>query len=175
MSIPREVFNEKLEKLIEKLAGRKVFEKQSPRLLVMGAACDSPGLIDFIEQRGVSVVADNICFGLRHFSGQIDEGGDPVRSIANRYFERIPCPSAIDHIDLSLKYMKQIINDLNVNGIISVRLKFCDHWAGLNKLIHEKLSEELNVPMLELEREYSSTSSGQLSTRLQAFIEVLNG
>ena len=37
----------------------------------------------------------------------------------------------------------------------------------------EYLTEELGVPYLKLETDYSTTDSGQIETRVAAFIEIL--
>ncbi len=174
MSIPREAFNKRLEALLPELEKRQVAETRLPRLLIIGGACDSPGFIDFIESKGACIVADGLCFGLRHYMGIIDEAAsDPLEAIADRYLARIPCPSIIDGFDQSYAILKEIIDELDVQGVISARLKFCDHFAGIRKMLVDQLRQEKSVPVLELEREYNTTSSGQISTRIQAFLELL--
>jgi benzoyl-CoA reductase/2-hydroxyglutaryl-CoA dehydratase subunit BcrC/BadD/HgdB len=56
--------------------------------------------------------------------------------------------------------------------VICARLKFCDHWGGQRKLLGEEL-RDVKVPVLDLEREYNTAGSGQISTRVQAFLEML--
>jgi benzoyl-CoA reductase/2-hydroxyglutaryl-CoA dehydratase subunit BcrC/BadD/HgdB len=41
------------------------------------------------------------------------------------------------------------------------------------KLLADRLRQNQSVPVIELEREYNTTKSGQLSTRMQAFWELL--
>ncbi len=175
MSVPREQFNDKLESLLQKLDGRKSIESGNPRLIVIGGACDSYEFINFIESKGASVVADGLCFGLRHYHGLIDnDSKDPLNAIADRYFSRASCPSVMDGYDHAYEIYAQMIKDFNVQGVIGARLKFCDHWAGACKMLRDALKENNSIPMLELEREYSTTGSGQISTRLQAFFEMLH-
>ncbi len=173
MSTPREQFNDNLEMLLQGLDGRKPAESGRPRLLVVGGACDSYEFINFIESKGAYVVADGLCFGLRQYQGLIDRSKDPFNAIADRYFKRAPCPSVMDGFDYSYKILNDIINDLGIQGIIGARLKFCDHWAGACKMLRDAFKENNRIPLLELEREYSTTGSGQISTRLQAFFEML--
>ena len=70
--------------------------------------------------------------------------------------------------------LKGIIDDWRPDGVICARLKFCDHWGGHRKILAEELRKE-KMPLLDLEREYSTTGSGQISTRVQAFLEMLKG
>jgi len=174
MSIPREIFNQKLEALLPELEKRDLPKHHLPRLLIIGGACDSPDFIEFIESRGATVVADGLCFGLRHYMGLIDEKAeDPLEAIADRYLTRLPCPAMIDGLELSHEILKTLIDGSKVQGIVYARLKFCDHFAGGRKLLADRLRQEHSVPVIELEREYNTTKSGQLSTRLQAFLELL--
>lgn len=173
MSIPRELFNEKLEALLSELEGRKYGEVGRPRLMIVGGACDVPDFIDFIEQKGATIVADGLCFGLRHYQGLIDEEAEsPLRAIADRHLARVACPSIINGFDHSYDSLKKIIDEWDVTGIICARLKFCDHWGGFAKLFSEKLREE-GLPMLNIEREYNTAGSGQIGTRVQAFLEMM--
>jgi benzoyl-CoA reductase/2-hydroxyglutaryl-CoA dehydratase subunit BcrC/BadD/HgdB len=68
--------------------------------------------------------------------------------------------------------LKQTIGAWGVEAVICARLKFCDHWGGQRKLLAEALRRD-GVPLLDLEREYKTAGSGQISTRVQAFLEML--
>jgi benzoyl-CoA reductase/2-hydroxyglutaryl-CoA dehydratase subunit BcrC/BadD/HgdB len=174
MSMPRERFNEKLEALLPQLEGRQSGEPGRPRLMVVGGACDIPEFIGFIEARGANIVADGLCFGMRHYRGLIDEsGGDPLGAIAERYTSREPCPAVINSFDQSFDILKEVINEWKIDGIVCARLKFCDHWAGRRKMLTDKLRQD-GIPLLDLEREYSTAGSGQIGTRVQAFLEMLS-
>jgi benzoyl-CoA reductase/2-hydroxyglutaryl-CoA dehydratase subunit BcrC/BadD/HgdB len=173
MSIPREEFNGRLEALLPSLRERASGASGRPRLMVVGGACDMPEFIEFIEARGVSVVADALCFGTRHYQGEVDEGAEEILpAIADHYLGRIACPAIIDGFDHSYQILRQMIGDFRVDGVICARLKFCDHWGGRRKLLAEELRKE-RIPVLDLEREYSTAGSGQIATRVQAFLEML--
>jgi len=174
MSIPREKFNDRLESLLQNLDGQESTEVVKPRLLVIGGACDSYKFINFIETNGASVVADGLCFGLRHYQGLIDNNSkDPLSAITDRYFDRASCPSVMDGFDHAYEIINEIIKDLKIHGIICAKLKFCDHWAGSCKMFRDTLRENNDIPLLEIEREYNTTESGQIGTRLQAFLEMM--
>jgi benzoyl-CoA reductase/2-hydroxyglutaryl-CoA dehydratase subunit BcrC/BadD/HgdB len=173
MSIPREQFNDRLEALLPSLRERSAGEAGQPRLMLVGGACDIPEFIAFIEGKGATVVADGLCFGGRHYRGEVDENAEALLpAIAARYADREACPAIIDGFDHSYGILKQIIGDWGVEGVICARLKFCDHWGGRRKMLEEELRRE-GVPLLDLEREYKTASSGQIATRVQAFLEML--
>ncbi len=175
MSIPRELFNQRLETLLPELEDRRSVEPGRPRLMVVGGACDVPEFIRFIEEKGANIVADGLCFGMRHYRGLIDEsGGDPLDAIAERYMSREPCPAVINSFDSSFEILKDTLTEWNIDGVVCARLKFCDHWAGRRKMLVDRLRHH-EIPLLDLEREYSTTGSGQIGTRVQAFLEMISG
>ena len=175
MSMPRETFNERLEALLPQLEGRRSEEPTRPRLLVVGGACDLPEFIGFIEGKGADIVADDLCFGARNYRGLVDEdGADPLGTIAERYTNRAPCPSVINGFAQSFDAVQEIIREWRVEGIVCARLKFCDHWGGRRKMLTDRLRDH-GIPLLDLEREYNTAGSGQIGTRVQAFLEMLSG
>jgi benzoyl-CoA reductase/2-hydroxyglutaryl-CoA dehydratase subunit BcrC/BadD/HgdB len=175
MSIPREVFNEKLEELLRELEGRRSGDPGKPRLLVVGGACDVPEFIRFIEDKGAIIVADGLCFGMRSYRGLVEESTeDPVLAISERYTSREPCPAVINTFDASFEILRETITEWKIDGLVCARLKFCDHWGGRRKMLVDRL-RPLGVPVLDLEREYNTAGSGQIGTRVQAFLEMLSG
>jgi benzoyl-CoA reductase/2-hydroxyglutaryl-CoA dehydratase subunit BcrC/BadD/HgdB len=175
MSMPRELFNDKLEALLPQLEGRESGEPGRPRLMVVGGACDIPEFIGFIETKGATIVADGLCFGMRHYQGLIDETiEDPLGAIAERYTSRAPCPAVINSFDQSFNMLKEILHEWRIEGIVCTRLKFCDHWGGRRKMLTDRLRLD-GIPLLDLEREYNTAGSGQIGTRVQAFLEMLSG
>ena len=125
------------------------------------------------RRKGVSVVADGLCFGARRYQGEVDENADAfLPAIADHYLDRIACPAIINGFDHSYGMIRQMISDWRVDAVICARLKFCDHWGGQRKMLAEELRKE-SVPVLDLEREYNTAGSGQISTRVQAFLEML--
>jgi benzoyl-CoA reductase/2-hydroxyglutaryl-CoA dehydratase subunit BcrC/BadD/HgdB len=173
MSLPRELFNDRLEALLPELRERSPDVPVQPRVMLVGGACDMPEFVEFIEARGATVVADGLCFGARRYQGQVDESAEGILpAIADHHLERLACPAIIDGFDHNYGILKQMINDWRVDAVICARLKFCDHWGGHRKMLAEELRKE-KVPVLDLEREYNTAGSGQIATRVQAFLEML--
>jgi benzoyl-CoA reductase/2-hydroxyglutaryl-CoA dehydratase subunit BcrC/BadD/HgdB len=173
MSIPREQFNGKLEALLPSLRERSAGKSGQPRVMLVGGSCDMPEFVGFIEARGVDVVTDALCFGTRRYQGGVDEKSDAILpAIADHYLERVACPSVFDGFDHNFGIIRGMISDWSVDAVICARLKFCDHWGGQRKLLAEEL-RDVKVPVLDLEREYNTAGSGQISTRVQAFLEML--
>jgi benzoyl-CoA reductase/2-hydroxyglutaryl-CoA dehydratase subunit BcrC/BadD/HgdB len=173
MTIPRERFNERIERLVDDYAGRRTEGEPLPRLMILGGSCDVPEFIGFIESKGANVVADGLCFGMRYYQGLVTNGNqNPISAIAERYVSRSACPSVMNSFENSYAETRRIIDEWKINGVVCARLKFCDHWAGFRKLLTDALAKD-GIPVLDLEREYTTAGSGQISTRVQAFLEMM--
>ena len=62
--------------------------------------------------------------------------------------------------------------EFKCDGIIGEQMMFCDQWNVENYMLAADL-KEAEIPFLKLEREYVTSGTGQLKTRVQAFIESM--
>ena len=67
----------------------------------------------------------------------------------------------------------QMAEEFNVDGIIGERLQFCDNWLVEHYMTKFDLKEHGDIPFIQLDREYILSGKGQLKTRVQAFLEIL--
>ncbi|MHA1894088.1 MAG: 2-hydroxyacyl-CoA dehydratase subunit D [Candidatus Helarchaeota archaeon] len=173
-ALPREKFNEMLSKFLESYDSRPVLENKA-RLLVSGSLIDDVEYIKLIESMGSIVVTDSQCFGSKYFWNLVDENKEPIRALSERYLTKPACPRMIgnnvDH-NQRLEYLKSMIKEFYVDGVVFESLKFCDLHSGENYMFMKEL-KKLGVPFLILDREYTLSGTGQMKTRVQAFLEVL--
>lgn len=179
MLIPREHFCDLLEELLARLTSAAPKERPgSPlsdrvRLLLMGSELDDPRYVQLIEEAGGVVVADDLCMGSRYFSGLVDEAAvDPFEALARRYLTRPPCPKLMYPAAERIAHLQRMARQYRVEGVIHQSIKFCDNHAGVYTVVRHGF-EEMDLPILELEREYALSGAGQLKTRVQAFVESL--
>jgi benzoyl-CoA reductase/2-hydroxyglutaryl-CoA dehydratase subunit BcrC/BadD/HgdB len=66
----------------------------------------------------------------------------------------------------------QLAREYKVDGVISQIIRYCVPYAHDLPLITEKL-EQIGVPTLALDVEYGTSGSGQIRTRVQAFVEMV--
>jgi bzd-type benzoyl-CoA reductase N subunit len=175
-AMPKERFNDLLEDLLIALRDAKGASDYRARLLLLGSEIDDPHHLEIIEAEGGLVVADSLCFGSRLLWRDVDEGvEDPMEALA-RYCvaDRPSCPRMCTQYDSRLEYLTHMVRDFDVDGVVLERIKFCDTWGFESySLSHD--FETLEIPLLVLEREYNQSGSGQLRTRIQAFLEMLEG
>jgi len=68
--------------------------------------------------------------------------------------------------------ISEISKKTNTFAVINHIIKFCDLIGYPRQGIKEKLNS-MDIKILQLERDYSSETSGQLTTRIEAFLEIL--
>ncbi len=129
-------------------------------------------LLELIENDiGARVVVEDHCTGLKNVSFQLDETGDPYRSLANGYLDQAPC-ARMKPLQERVELSGELAREYDVDGILYVYLKFCPCY-GQTKHEFFKHFQQLGIPILEVPIDYSASDQGQLKTRLEAFIEVL--
>ncbi|MFX1243128.1 MAG: 2-hydroxyacyl-CoA dehydratase, partial [Promethearchaeota archaeon] len=84
--------NKALEELLEKLPSRTLNEP-GERLMILGSEDDDTEFVAMVEDLGARFVIDDHCTGTRYFNTIVNTNGDPLTSIAERYVNRVPCPS----------------------------------------------------------------------------------
>ena len=163
-----------LKEFLEVLPNRAPIEGK-PRIMLIGSILDEPDYVKIIEDLGGVVVTDSLCFGTRNFWDMPDSSQNPIKNLAIKYLRKSPCPRMIDaggDFQVRLKFMLNMIKEFHIDGVVFESMKFCDFWSGERFMTQKKL-KALEVPILDLEREYVTSGIGQMKTRVQAFLEVL--
>lgn len=78
---------------------------------------------------------------------------------------QIPCMRMMDNTG-----RKRLFNDPDLKGIIYHTVKFCDFYS----FEYAQVKQNVVVPLLKIESDYTLQSSGQLLTRLEAFAESMD-
>ncbi|OAT85014.1 double-cubane-cluster-containing anaerobic reductase [Desulfotomaculum copahuensis] len=157
-------------------AGEGVFGAGAPRILVTGTPMAIPNwkLHHIIESAGAAVVGEETCTGTRFFAHQVDEGGvtleEQLQALAERYLKIncscfTPNPGRIEDI-------LRLVGETRADGVVYYNLQFCHGYAVEYHAV-EKALKERGIPVMKVETDYGEEDTGQLSTRVEAFIEML--
>jgi bzd-type benzoyl-CoA reductase N subunit len=146
-------------------------EEGNFRLMVVGSELDDPRYIKAIEDLGATVVVDDLCCGSRYFWEFVAEDGDPYLALSQRYLTRPYCPRTHPH-SIRGEHLKRLAKEYKVDGVILQSIKFCDSHAASYPMVRDDF-KELDIPIIYVEREYTFSGAGQLKTRVQAFLELL--
>jgi bzd-type benzoyl-CoA reductase N subunit len=169
--MPKEIYNQRLESLLHELSAKEGIQDDRLRILLVGSELDNAEYIQVIEELGGLVVTDDLCNGTRYFWDLVEVNGDPVGALAKRYLTKAPCARMRPPTE-RLERIKQMIKEYRIDGIIYEMIKFCDLYGEDYPIFRDGLNE-LDVPILTLNREYTLTGVGQMKTRIQAFFEKI--
>ena len=171
-----------VEKLIKSLEQVHRHLKDAPnrtgrplRLMISGSvmADGDRRLLDIIEgELGARVVIEDHCAGVRPFYHGVSETGDPYAALANGYLDQAPC-ARMKPLDDGIQFSGKLAQEYAVDGVIYVFLKFCACY-GVSKKDFITEFQKQGLPVLEISSDYSESDHGQLKTRVEAFVEVLN-
>lgn len=176
MLMPKEEHNKLLKKLLDEVSTSAPGKSQKARLVISGYFCDTPetDILDLVEELGAVVVDDDLYVGRRYFHTLVDEKGDPLDSLARRYIEDVPCPTKFYPGKEWADYLLKLCKEAKADGLLVMMLKFCEPHSLDYRRIKQLLSKEDSLPHLMIETDHSG-ATGQIRTRLQAFIEMVQG
>ena len=178
-SCPKEDIIPILEDTLEELKTRKPDDKNpyKVRVELVGSEVDDLDIVKAIEECGAYVCADRFCYG--SFPGRtpivLKDGEDPLTGICRNYLYNCQCPRMMnqDKIQGRRKYVANLAKEYKADGIIYEQVKFCDPWAYERMVGTVDLREKYGYPVLQIDRPYANGGSGQIRTRVQAFVESI--
>jgi bcr-type benzoyl-CoA reductase subunit C len=171
--MPKELFNQWLRDLLDELAKSGSTHKGRARLMVVGSVMNNPEFIKAIESQGGLVVTDELCTSTRYWSDPVVLDGDkpPLEAISRRYLSNFPCARMVPS-DERFNRVLELAHDFRVDGVISQIIRYCVPYAHDLPLLTNRLKAQ-GIPTLALDVEYGTSGSGQIQTRVQAFLEML--
>ena len=154
-------------------AGKRPVSPTAKRILVTG--CPIGGVLDktvraLEEKGGVAVCFEN-CSGIKAMHQMVDtEAEDIVTAIAKRYLS-IGC-AVMTPDSRRMELLAELLKTFQVDGVVEIDLQACTPYC-VESFWTRQAAEAAGVPYLALETDYSQADGGQLSTRLEAFLEIL--
>ena len=149
------------------------------RLMICGSII-GPGdnkVLDIVKQAGGNIVADSMCTGAMFSRKRVNVFGfmgNPMEALAERYLYNFPCPFMTD-LQARINNIVKVARDYRVHGLIYYSLRYCDTWRADFKFIKDALYQELSVPALLIETEYSPDDIGTIRTNVESFIDMVEG
>jgi bzd-type benzoyl-CoA reductase N subunit len=150
-----------------------------PRIFIWGNEIDDIAFIRLVEECGAHVVMDDLCTGTRFFWDDVPATDDPLDGLTTRYV-CTHCPRSLspqvglraEDLENRFGYMRQFISQWRTNGVIFYIVRYCDTCELEGPDLREYLNN-LKLPVLMIEDDYSTSTIGQLRTRIQAFLEMI--
>ena len=168
-----------LKETLEEVKKRKP-DKKNPyraRVAIVGSEIDDPSLTKLIEGCGALVVSDRYCFGSTPGREVIElsDDEDALTQICRHYMEVSECARYIsdEKVLQRRETSDRLAKEFGAEGIIYEQMKYCDYWGFERALVSHIMHDEYGWPVLSIDRLYNNGNSGQLRTRVQAFVESL--
>ncbi len=169
------VLNDELEERIKEEAA--VVGPRAPRILLTGSPSIFPNMKTpvLIEQLGGIIVYEEFCSSSRMLNDTVavDEWFlyDMVPALADRYLKPSTCPNFTPNDDRIRKILLAM-KDYKVDGVVYQTFTGCQLYDMESRKISKALEKE-GYPVLNIEIDYNPKDSGQLTTRLEAFLESI--
>ena len=170
--MPKDRANAVLKQLLVELQDREAPDSFGPRILVTGSIIENPTLIRMIEEEGGVVVADDLCTTTRYFWHEISDKPEPLEGIYRFLNERALC-ACMHPMEARMDYIVKLIEQFRVDAVINFNLKYCHPFLYEAPILSNEL-EARGIPCTVLEVGHDMSGQGQLRTRIQAFIEMID-
>ena len=154
-------------------AGSRPVSENAKRILITG--CPIGGVLEktvkAIEAAGGAVVCFENCSGIKAALDDVNpEAEDILRAVAEKYL-KIGC-AVMTPDARRMELLRRLVREYNADGVVEIDLQACTTYSVESYTVR-KLMEEMEIPYMAIETDYSASDSGQLATRLEAFLEML--
>jgi len=117
-------------------------------------------LIEKIKSTYNMDILNLTCVNIDRLSS-IDFDGDLLFNYTKALLDSSPCMRMVKE--------RNIVSMISPKGIIYNTIKFCDFYS----YEYAHLKNQINLPILKVETDFCDTNSGQMLTRIDAFLETL--
>jgi len=111
------------------------------------------------------------CTGLKPIREDVDaDGPDPLRAIAEKYYH-LPC-SVMTPNEGRLDLLRELASEYRPDCVIDLVWQACLTYDVESRRIRRLAEEELGVPYLRIETDYSPGDSARIALRVEALFET---
>ncbi len=148
----------------------------APRILLAGSPPVFPNLKVplLIERLGGLIVADEVCTSDRLLNDAVAYAEphleDMVPALADRSLRPNTCPFYARNTERIRRLLEQA-QKMKVDGVIYQTFSGCQIYELEQRAVERALTEK-EIPMLALETDYSPDDLGQLTTRIETFLDI---
>ena len=158
--------------LEEFLADSKGQAEDGPALLLSGVLPNPPEILALLDDLGVRVADDDLLSCSRRLLIPASRAEDPFEALAEGYFAMPPCTTKDSPVSERLDYLQEKIDRTGAKGVIFYMVKFCEPELFDVPQLVEALKKR-GLLTLIIDTELHQGVSGQLKTRVEAFVEMI--
>jgi benzoyl-CoA reductase/2-hydroxyglutaryl-CoA dehydratase subunit BcrC/BadD/HgdB len=143
-----------------------------PAVVLSGVLPNPTEILTLLDQLGVRVADDDLLACSRRLLLSYGNASDPFESLAEAYFAMPPCTTKDSPLEERLRYILEKTERSGAKGVIFTMVKFCEPELFDVPQLVEALKGQ-GLATLVMDTELNQGLSGQMQTRLEAFIEML--
>jgi len=129
-------------------------------------------VMGIIEAHGGLVVAQENCTGIKPIWDDVDaDADDPVQALAAKYY-RLPCSVKTPN-RARLDLLRQLAAEYRPQCVIEIIWQACLTYDVESYRIRRFAQEELGLPYLRIETDYSPSDSARIAVRVEALFETV--
>ncbi|MBN1461750.1 MAG: 2-hydroxyacyl-CoA dehydratase [Armatimonadetes bacterium] len=150
---------------------------ERPRLALVGPnlGYGDYDILDIVHDCGGNVVIEDIFEGIRDYWHTVIPAPDPVEALARSYLlDKTPRMFMRSSVAPRIEEVLRLTRDFRVAGIIWYQLVCCELYDE-EAFFFDKRLQEVGLPMLTIEADYGGLRAGAVRTRVEAFVELLQG
>jgi benzoyl-CoA reductase/2-hydroxyglutaryl-CoA dehydratase subunit BcrC/BadD/HgdB len=158
-------------------ANKVMMPPTTPRIIMTGSALIWPNmkLLHTVEESGAVVVGDDSCACGQYFynPAELDDWSMKamIEALSDKYLLPTVCPIFV-HSDDRIDRLLELVNQYQADGVVYHILRLCQVFDFEYTKV-SRVFEKKKIPMIKIETEYSEEDAGQIKTRIEAFIEML--
>jgi len=131
-------------------------------------------VVEIIENSGGVIVCAENCTGLKPILEDVDEAAeDPIRALARKYFD-IHC-AVMTRNDRRIEAIRDLAGQYGAQCIIDLVWQACATYDIESYQVRRLAEQELNLPYLHIETDYSPSDSARIAVRVEALFETVRG
>ena len=73
-----------------------------------------------------------------------------------------------------LDLIRRMVNEYKVDGVVDLTWQACHTYNIESYTVKKFVQEELGLPFMQIETDYSDSDTGQVKVRVEAFLETLD-
>lgn len=144
--------------------------KPGPRILLTGCPTTSKKLLNIIEESANVVVMEN-CGGLKSLVEPVTENEEPMAALARKYLN-IACPCMTPNTG-RFQLIEMLVREYRVAGVIDLTWQACHTYNVESKPLGDFIKNQLDIPYLQIETDYSPSDINWIQVRVESFLEML--
>jgi len=131
-------------------------------------------VVDLIEDHGGLVVAMENCSSLKPIIEDVElNHGDPLTALARKYLH-LPC-SVMTRNQRRFDLIRKLVKEYRPVCVVEVIWRACLTYSVESFYVKNLVQNDLHLPYLQIESDYSQSDSERIVVRLEALFESVRG